>query len=548
MARRSCLVIIVILISLVAGLFPIQIVKGADSGWIAVDTGIDYQEFILPGPNHAFVARMDRYNESVTLESVIANGRLAGGRETVSSMAARSDETLNNWDGSWGSRSHVIVAINGSYFNPTTGWPENGLVQSGWYAKRYDNLEGWSGFAWSMDRNATIGRCVANPPGRQTIIYLDSGDTQVIDDVNASRENDQLILFTPQFGATTRMDNSGVEVVVEMKRPTLIMPAPAQYVTGVITDIQDHAGSSIIPFDGVVLSAIGAAREKLLQYARVGEAIQINQEITSYDDDCETSVSSIRWEKTYSAIGGAYNYLRDSEIRHNTETGGIARNPRTAIAYNADYIFFIVVDGRAPGVSVGMTLDELGGFTRDILGATDAVAQDGGGSSTMVIGNRVMNHPSDGCTTNGVMKNRVYLPMVGQDTTPQLSPTLPESAFSAPLPPSGTVCERPVANGMMMVVVEPMVQSTSYVAGSPVIISRSTIMRSGPGENYPSLGVIPLGMMGNILSHSNGLDGVLATGSYWWKVQVDGMTGWVSEAALAPAYYSPLNWRMNLGH
>ena len=34
------------------------------------------------------------------------------------------------------------------------------MVQSGWYAKRFDDLGGGSGFAWKLDRSAFIGECV----------------------------------------------------------------------------------------------------------------------------------------------------------------------------------------------------------------------------------------------------------------------------------------------------------------------------------------------------------------------------------------------------
>ena len=47
-----------------------------------------------------------------------------------------------------------------------------------------------------------------------------------------------------------------------------------------------------------------------------------------------------------------------------------------------------------PGFSVGMTLPELAALMRR-LGAADALNVDGGGSSTMVVGGRVLNRPSD---------------------------------------------------------------------------------------------------------------------------------------------------------
>jgi len=60
------------------------------------------------------------------------------------------------------------------------------------------------------------------------------------------------------------------------------------------------------------------------------------------------------------------------------------RHPRTAICYNPRELIFVVVDGRQPQLSVGMTLEELGDFMVS-LGCTEAMNTDGGGSSVMAI-------------------------------------------------------------------------------------------------------------------------------------------------------------------
>src|SRR5690606_33477166 len=59
-----------------------------------------------------------------------------------------------------------------------------------------------------------------------------------------------------------------------------------------------------------------------------------------------------------------------------------------------DRLFLVVVDGRQPDASVGMSLDELT-WVFQRLGATHAVNLDGGGSSAMVVQGRVVNSPSD---------------------------------------------------------------------------------------------------------------------------------------------------------
>jgi exopolysaccharide biosynthesis protein len=81
----------------------------------------------------------------------------------------------------------------------------------------------------------------------------------------------------------------------------------------------------------------------------------------------------------------------------NTSFGGV--NPRTAVGVDRDgsTLWIVVVDGRQPGVSAGITLVELATLFES-LGAWDTLNLDGGGSSTFVLQGkdgtpRVINTP-----------------------------------------------------------------------------------------------------------------------------------------------------------
>ena len=68
-------------------------------------------------------------------------------------------------------------------------------------------------------------------------------------------------------------------------------------------------------------------------------------------------------------------------------------NPRTGVGIIAENHFvFIVVDGRSPGYSNGVTLTNFAQIFKD-LGCTEAYNIDGGGSSTMYFLGRVVNNP-----------------------------------------------------------------------------------------------------------------------------------------------------------
>lgn len=72
-------------------------------------------------------------------------------------------------------------------------------------------------------------------------------------------------------------------------------------------------------------------------------------------------------------------------------------HPRTAVGVSKDgkTMYFVVADGRRDGIP-GMTLARLARFMADELGACAAMNLDGGGSSAMWVGDRIISKPSDG--------------------------------------------------------------------------------------------------------------------------------------------------------
>jgi hypothetical protein len=500
----------------------VPVTAQVDDPWQAAGDGIAYHEFHTAEPNDIYVARMERSNPSAILDSAVGEGRISHGTEKVSEMFRRYDDAINFWGGSWGQRNRVVVAINGSYFNEI-GAPDSGQVTSGWYAKRFTDLGGGSGLAYGLNRSVAIGQCVLNDRAKQTVTMIHKGradTTLAIDGLNIPRGADQLILYTPQYDDFTHTTSNGLEVLVEMTRPTLILPFPAS-ADGFVRQIRDRQGQSLIPFDHIILSASGKSRERLLDGLQSGDRVRISQEITSFDKDCASSYLH-NWSKTYASIGGAFNVLRDGQVVSSSEKGATVKNPRTAMAYNDQYIFFIVVDGRNPRRSVGMTFAEVASFARDTLGATWAILQDGGGSSVMVVNGQVKNHPVSACYV-------VYLPLIIKGGDPQQPDGTPTPSTTTD-PRSS--CERSVANAMLMINVQPAERSPTFRAFDLVLIPTQAEIRLGPGSNYPAFRTLPPGTQGLVLPHDQNLNGIKAKDSYWWKVAVGSNTGWIDERAI----------------
>jgi len=520
---RSRLALIVLLLILL----PSPGSAAAPEGWNPLAVGIDFQLFHLsrPRPINLFVTRLSRNEVSVTLDSAIAGGSLIAGRETVSNMAARYDQSINYWGENWGNRNRVVAAINGYFFNLSSGEPLSGQIQSGWYAKRFSDYVGDAGFAWNIDRSAAIGKCVYHTERDQFITVLRSGETKKINHLNTTRLLDEMVLYTPQYAASTGTDNSGVEVRIEMQRPTLVLPGPAMAL-GRIVRIRDLQGNTPLLFDEVVLSASGVARQALLNKIQLGDEIGISQEISN----CANS-PQVNWSKTYAATGGDYHFLTGGELTIDTSNPDASvPNSRTAIAFNSSYVFFIVIDGWNAGVSEGISILELGGFARDTLQATDAVTLDSGGSSTMVINGQVVNNTYCNFTRKcGMQPEQGQERLSSRDrdfNTALVAPSAERSGATATLEPL-------VGNAWMMVVVEPKVQSSQLVPDQLVMTNQVTELRLGPGTNFSLLATLPAGAQGVVLyEHYNDLHGVLAKGAYWQPVKFGTQTGWVRQNAL----------------
>lgn len=435
-------------------------------GWTNVGPGIDYQLFQTADPNNVYVARMERDNPQCLVDTMLANNDL-GTYETIGSQASRFDDAVSYWNQDWGLRNDVVVAVNGDFLDTVNNVPLKGMIMSGWHMKNIDG--GNYRFFFNMDREFDIGYI---SPSSSVVRFIDSGATSLIYGTNCMRETDELIVYTHHYGSTTP-NVTGTEVLVEMTRPALGLPASDPAI-GIVREVRQNAGATQIPFDHVVLSGSGGAASWLNSNAHVGDRVGVIPNFSGYPYDAH---------KTYASIGGDTVFLNNGVVWSDWEV----RHPRTAIATNDQYLFFVVCDGRRAGVSVGMTLTELGNFCKDYLGATWGINQDGGGSSTMIVNGTLKNQPSDGS-------------------------------------------QRAVVNGIFMGTTQPKQQSTTFNSGNTVKTSASATAYLGPGTNFLTAGSVAKNVTGMVLDHH--LRGIYAKGFYWWKVDFSGTVGWVKQTSL----------------
>jgi len=217
------------------------------------------------------------------------------------------------------------------------------------------------------------------------------------DGINRERKNDELIIYTPEFGRTTLTNPNGTEVIVKNGKITAIV----------------KSGSNFIPADGFVISASGKTENELVKSSKIGAkfSLSVIQPISMLDDEKEqkeeekrnptTIIDTATFKKTEDITNGVPQLIKNGKIEITWEQEKAAKafvenkHPRTAVAKLNDGKFLMVtVDGRQPETSVGMDLQELAEFLLE-LGAVDAMNLDGGGSTTMFLDGKVVNKPSD---------------------------------------------------------------------------------------------------------------------------------------------------------
>ncbi|MGE0640595.1 MAG: phosphodiester glycosidase family protein [Thermoanaerobaculia bacterium] len=273
-------------------------------------------------------------------------------------------------------RHGALAAINGGFFRMKgafAGDSEGVLKMDGVLLSEPDR--GRAGVGFVSDRGRE--RAVFDRLDFRGEARFDGGARVAIDGIDRERRPGELVLYTPAFHRTTLTGPDGTEVVVEK---------------GVVREVRPQAGSTRIPDDGLVLSFAAPLPPGI----ESGVAVEVETGLVP-----KSGADADLWAGAHSALGAGPLLLRDGRSALDPAREAIsrvfaeARHPRTAAAVRSDgTLLFVVVDGRRPAESVGMTLAELAGLLLE-LGASDAVNLDGGGSSTMIVRGETVNHPSD---------------------------------------------------------------------------------------------------------------------------------------------------------
>jgi exopolysaccharide biosynthesis protein len=289
----------------------------------------------------------------------------AVGLETVSSMSARHN---------------AIAAINAGFFSTSGTYRGDNVsvlkIDGKLLSEPFNNRAAVGFFKQNNKVESVFGHLKFDGQ-----IETFQGNKRKVDGINRLRTENELIIFTPEFNRTTLTVPSGIEIVVRRGR---------------IVQIRDKSGSTRIPEDGFVISASGEARNWALQNLRNGLKIKLKTNLIALEKDLQD-----KWNRADKIISGTPQLIRNGriEITQDLEGNGAKfvtdRHPRTAIAKLKDgKMLLVVVDGRQPNYSIGMSLVSLAELLLE-FGAVEAINLDGGGSSAMVFEGKLVNKPSD---------------------------------------------------------------------------------------------------------------------------------------------------------
>jgi hypothetical protein len=282
-------------------------------------------------------------------------------------------------------KGYVAAAINADYFSMTatnySGDPLGIHIQDGELVSLPTFNR--SALIGLRDGRVLIARFQAN-----ALVQLPDGRTMPLSGLNEPPPKNGWSLFTPAFGLTTQTPAGTVEIVAQANLPL----RPNTPLTATVRAIST-TGNAVIPRDGIVLVATGDAAA-IAQTLTPDANLQLLINLTPLDASFDPR--DIVW-----AIGGGPRLVRNGQVSVEYAAENFSakfaetKHPRTAVGLKSDALLFVVVDGRQPGYSEGMTLFELAEFLRN-AGCTDALNMDGGGSTTLWVRGAVVNRPSDG--------------------------------------------------------------------------------------------------------------------------------------------------------
>lgn len=284
-----------------------------------------------------------------------------------------------------------VAAYNGKILSESVGDRPALVIDHRSGRARVERLR-WEGTAAAGGTRLTLDGVNRVPGKIRNCGGLEDSPTDApVHDVTCT-DTDELVAFTPEFGASTP-EGDGLEVVLDH--------------AGRVVEVREQRGTALAAGQRS-LQATGEAVAALRALAAAPSAIRVDQRYVQEDG------RTLRMTPHTQVLNGGPELVRDGALHVTAARDGMVqpadpgaqygwthqRNPRTIAGVDAQgRLLVVTVDGRQED-SWGMSVAEAADLARR-LGMVDAVNLDGGGSTTMVVGGELVNAPS-GATERAV--------------------------------------------------------------------------------------------------------------------------------------------------
>lgn len=297
----------------------------------------------------------------------------------------------------------ALAGVNGGYFVPRPNGNPNGLF--------VDRGRLIAGRAVGTPSGAMLPRGVAGIQQNGTIVadrldvelFIDASTASpplastTLDDINRAPVTDErfvrddlILLYDARFGRNVTAPEGSTVLIAD----DLALGSSGRVQGAVREVLRPSVDRSLAVASGTSMIVATGARTRLFDGVTAGMPVGVEARVrplAGLDAD---------WQNLRGAIPGAGLLIRNSAIQPVAQMSaeGInhasTRRARTAVGRLGDGGSLIVTVDEGAGWSTGVTLFELAKVMQE-LGAVEALALDGGGSTTMAVKGAVTNRPSD---------------------------------------------------------------------------------------------------------------------------------------------------------
>jgi uncharacterized Zn-binding protein involved in type VI secretion len=357
LAVRACLIGSMIAPSLFAAPAPDDMPGGRAFSYV--------NDRVAEGPWSIHLVKLERASTEYELHTMLGNGQITGMTTLTEQVKAIPS-----------SMGRPVAAVNGDFYFTSprvyNGDPQGIQILDGELVSAPTE----HACLW-VDATGQLRTGIVKSLFR---ITWPDGNTQPIG-LNEKRADDAAVIYTPKMGPSTGTPGEGREIILEPSDTEHWLPLRVgAKLRARVKEVREAGDTPLKP--GLVVFSLGRKLLSDIPTVAAGDVLQISTATLPDLGGCRT------------AIGGGPRLVVDGKPVEGWSSPNV-RHPRTALGWNDSHLYLLLVDGRQPGLSVGMSFQEMAAYFIK-LGCKHALNLDGGGSASMWVLGQTVSSPSEG--------------------------------------------------------------------------------------------------------------------------------------------------------